>query len=159
MSQAVAPRRSFAAGHGSRLSRCVAHALSRAAAADTAPDVRRPACRAARLRARTAAGGPSTPPPPPPSVRLRLRLYRLAPRAQLPSLQADDDEEARLEALEARVRGVGGARKKPEAPPTINIRGQEPKKAPVVPLAERIKGKDGAWHRGFPTFTRERVKT
>jgi hypothetical protein len=31
-----------------------------------------------------------------------------------------------------------------EAPPTINIRGQEPKKEPVTPIAERIKGKDGA---------------
>jgi hypothetical protein len=42
------------------------------------------------------------------------------------------------------VRGVGAARQKPEAPPTINIRGQEPKKQPVTPLAERIKDKDGA---------------
>lgn len=56
----------------------------------------------------------------------------------------EDDEEARLEALEARVRGVGAARRQPEAPPTINIRGQQPKKQPVTPLAERIKGKDGA---------------
>ena len=56
----------------------------------------------------------------------------------------EDDAEARLEALEARVRGVGAARQKPEAPPTINIRGQEPKKQPVTPLAERIKDKDGA---------------
>ena len=42
------------------------------------------------------------------------------------------------------MRGMGTARQKPEAPPTINIRGQQPKKEPVVPMAERIKGKDGA---------------
>jgi hypothetical protein len=106
---------------------------------------RRRARRAARLRVRTAASAT----PPPPQARttaahacatcLRTRLTRLRAAPQ------DDDAEASVEAMERRFRAYDPKPTATREPMrSDNFPAPKPKKAAVVPITERVQGKERA---------------